>query len=419
MQEEFLHYLFEYQLIENTEFEIISPGLKNNDSGPDFFNSKIRIGETVWAGNVEIHINASDWHKHGHQKDKAYDNIILHLVLKNDKDIFSTKGELIPAFEIKYNSEIYKNYNSLISNSLWVHCEKELPNIDTLTKISFLDKLAIDRLQRKTEFFDQLLEYNNNNWEETFFQALAKGFGGKVNNIPFELLSKSVSLNTILKNRGNILSIEAILYGQSGLLEDDSITDSYYSKLQNEYKFLKQKYQLEAIRPELWKFSKIRPYNFPTIKISLIAQLLNQYNSLFSKVIDCKTIIELETLFEIKASEYWEEHYTFGKASKSLSKRIGKSSKHNLIINTIIPFVYVYATQTNKEELKERCIDWLIAIPPEKNNITKKWEERGFENKNAMESQALIELKNEKCSKHLCLDCRIAHKILTLSWLNN
>lgn len=418
MQEEFLHHLFEYQLIENTEFEIISPGLKNNDSGPDFFNSKIRIGETVWAGNVEIHINASDWYKHGHQTDKAYDNIILHLVLRKDKDIFATTGELIPTFEIKFNPTIYKNYNSLIGNKLWVHCENELSKIDILTKISFLDNLAIERLQRKTKVFEQLLEYNNNNWEETFFQALAKGFGGKVNYIPFELLSKSVNLNTILKNRGNILSIEAILYGQAGLLEDDSVTDSYYSELKKEYKFLKQKYLLENIRPELWKFSKIRPYNFPTIKISLIAQLLNQSNNLFSKILDCKTITELETIFEVKTSEYWEEHYIFGKTSKKLTKRIGESSKHNLIINTVIPFLYVYAEKANKTKLKEKCIDWLNALPPEKNNITKKWEERGFENRNAMESQALIELKNEKCSKHLCLDCRIAHKILTLSWLS-
>jgi len=418
MQEEFLHYLFEYQLIENTEFEIISPGLKNNDSGPDFFNSKIRIGETIWAGNVEIHIKSSDWYRHGHQKDKAYDNIILHLVLEHDKEIISTTDKLIPTFEIKYNLDIFNKYESLIKNNLWVHCQNHIPEIDRFTKISFIDKLAINRLQRKTEAFEELLKYNNNNWEESFFQALAKGFGGKVNYIPFELLSKSVSLKDILKNRGNIKSIEAFLYGQAGLLNNETIKDEYYSELRKEYIFLKQKYQLENIRTELWKFSKIRPYNFPTIKISLIAHLLNGYNNLFSRILDCKTITELEILFEVKASEYWDTHYVFGKTSKKLTKKIGKSSKHHLIINTIIPFLYIYAEKTNKEQLKEQCIDWLTSLPAEKNNISRKWNEIGFESKNAMESQALIELKNENCSKHLCLDCRIAHKILTLSWQN-
>jgi hypothetical protein len=416
MKEEFLHYLFEQQLIDNTEFEIISPGIKNVDAGPDFFNAKIKIGETIWAGNVEIHIQSSDWNRHGHQNDKSYDNIILHLVLKHDVEIYSTSARLIPTYEIKFNQELFNIYDSLIQNKLWVHCENELYQIDAFTKLSYQQSLAIERLERKSKYFEDLLEYNKNDWGETFFQAIAKGIGGKLNQVPFELLAKSVSLKVLSKSRGNLLQIESIIYGQAGLLEDNLENDNYYSDLQKEYKYQKKKNSLTSVRPELWKFSKIRPYNFPTIKIALLAKLINKYQSLLSIIIKCGNIDELEEIFDIEASEYWETHYLFGKESKKLTKKIGKASKHHLIINTIIPFLYVYADKTGKENLKEKSLDWLTKLPDEDNSITRNWEQRGFENTNALQSQALIELKNERCDKHRCLDCRIAHKILTLTW---
>jgi len=414
MQEEFLQYLFEYGLIENTEFEIISSGIKNTDAGPDFFNSKIKIDDTIWAGNVEIHIKSSDWKRHNHHKDKAYDNIILHLVLIHDTEILTTKGVIIPTFEIKYKQEIFDTYESLIYNKLWVHCENDLSKIDSFTKSSYIDSLAIDRLMRKSLFFNQLLEYNNNNWEESFYQALAKGFGGKINQIPFELLAKSVSLKHLAKAKGNILEIEAILFGQAGLLEKEA-DDIYYQNLQQEYRFQRKKLKLENIRTELWKFSKVRPYNFPTLRIALFAQLINTRQSLLSIISECKTINDIENVLEVKASEYWETHYRFSENSKTLNKKLGKASKQHLIINTIIPFLYIYAEQTHQENLKERCLDWLSNLPKEDNNITRKWELLKFENANAMQSQGLIELKNEVCAKHRCIDCRIGHKILTLA----
>jgi len=416
MQETFLHYLFEHQLITNTEFEIISPGTKNTNAGPDFFNAKIKIGSTIWAGNIEIHIHSSDWHKHKHNNDKAYDSIILHLVLIHDQDIYTTKGVLIPTFEIKFNSKLYDKYTQLLQNKTWIHCEKEIKKIDSLTKLSYIESLAIERLKRKNKYFKDLLTYNTNNWEETFYQALAKGFGGKLNAIPFELLTKSIPLNILQKHQNNIIQIEALLFGQSGLLENKSENDVYYNQLQKEYNFLKNKYNLTPIRIELWKFSKIRPYNFPSIKIALFAQLVFKHQNLLSKIIDCSTIEDVKKLFNITASSYWTTHYRFLKDSKELIKTLGYGSIQHLIINILIPFLFTYSESTNKDDIKEKYFNWYSNLDKEDNSITKKWEELNFKNQNAMQSQGLIELKNEKCDKHKCIDCRIGHKILTLSW---
>jgi len=416
MQEAFLHYLFEYQLLTNEEFEIISPGLKNLDAGPDFFNSKIKIGKTIWAGNVEIHILSSDWYKHKHNKDKAYDNIILHLVLQKDKEVYSTNGQLIPSYEVKFDPKLLETYNELIKHKAWIHCENKIQDIDSLTKNSYIDALAIERLQRKSQFFEDLLQFNNNDWEESFFQAISKSFGGKVNGIPFELLAKSVPLKTLLKQQNNLFQIEAILFGQAGFLNKEIVEDEYFNSLKKEYEYLQKKYQLTGVREELFKFSRIRPYNFPTIKIALLSKLISSTHSLFSTVLECKSISDLYTLFTLEASEYWETHYTFGKPSKILKKSLGTASVQHLIINTIIPFLYVYSEKTNQIGVKEKCIEWFSELEPEENSITRKWEELRFENLNALTSQGLIELKNEKCNKHMCLDCRIGHKILTLAW---
>lgn len=416
MQEAFLHYLFEYQLLTNSEFEIISPGQKNKNAGPDFFNAKIKIGDTIWAGNVEIHILSSDWKRHKHDNNKAYDNIILHLVLHNDCDIYSTKGEFIPSFEMKFNQQLLQSYKELLKNKAWIHCENKIKKVDTLTKNSLIDTLAIERLQRKSLFFEELLQFNNNDWEESFFQAITKSFGGNINSIPFELLAKSIPLKILYKHKNNLFQIESLLYGQAGFLNDENFVDEYYSSLKKEYEYLKKKYQLTSIRKDLFKFSRIRPYNFPTIKLALLSQLIASTNALLSNIIDCKSIDDLYIVFDLKASDYWLNHYIFGKISGPLKKSLGNASIQHLIINTIIPFLYVYSEKTTQEEIRGRCIEWFTEIKPEQNNITKKWEELGFQNQNAMASQGLIELKNEKCNKHMCLDCRIGHKILTLSW---
>jgi len=416
MKEEFLHYIFESQKLSNSEFEIISSGQQNLDAGPDFFNAKIKIDNMVWVGNVEIHLRSSDWYKHSHHKDKAYDNIILHLVAIDDKVIYSTEGKLIPTYEMKYDKRIYESYEKLLSNNSWIHCDNEIKEIDQITKLSYIESLAIERLQRKSNRFEELLEFNNNHWEETFYQAISEGFGSKVNSIPFELLSKNTPLTILQKHRDNLFQIEAILFGQAGFLNSALPEDEYYALLQKEYNYLKNKYHLEAIRTELWKFSKVRPSNFPSVKIALLAQLIQSHQSILSKILDCKTLSDLNKLLDVSASSYWETHYKFGKISHKRKKRLGKISKQHLIINTIVPFLYLYSRKTLKTHIKERCLEWLEDLEEETNNITNRWINRGFENNNAMQSQGLIELKNEKCNKHKCIDCRIGHKILTLAW---
>lgn len=416
MQENFLHYLFEQKLIKNTEFEIISSGQKNLDAGPDFFNAKIKIDDTIWAGNVEIHINASDWIKHKHNKDKAYDNIILHLVFNNDVELFSTHGTLIPTFKILFDQQLLENYEALLSSKTWVHCQEKLFKVDLFTKINYTESLAIERLERKSLYFEQLLAFNQNDWENAFFQAIAKGFGSRLNQVAFELLAKSLPLKILLKHKTSLRQIEALLFGQAGFLNQGIVEDNYFNDLKKEYLFLQKKYNLEPIRFELWKFSKIRPYNFPSIKIALFSQYLYQNQAYLSSISECKSIQEVQDIFNVKASSYWDNHYNFGKKSKALNKSMSAHSIEHLLINTIIPFLFMYTSKMQLSHLQEQYLEWLMQITAEKNNITKEWEKLGFENKNALQSQGLIELKNEKCSKHQCIDCRIGHQILTLLW---
>jgi len=414
MKEAFLHYIFEQGLLENNEFQIISSGTKNTDAGPDFFNAKIKIGDTIWAGNVEIHIKASDWEKHQHHKDPAYDNIILHLVWENDTKIYNTKGKEIPSFVMKFSPLLYQKYEALIKSKHWLPCHNEWAKISSLNKTFLLDALAIERLSKKSSYYLQLIQNNDNDWDEAFYQAIGRGLGGKVNAIPFEFLTQSISLKTLLKHKNNILQIEALLFGQAGMLEEKK-DDIYYQKLQKEYIFLQKKYSLKPINTVSWKFSKIRPYSFPTLRISQLAQIINKHGRLFNLILNNLSLKILQNFFSVTATEYWETHYQFETKSISRRKKIGLTSFYHIMINTIIPFFFAYAQKIDDEKLKTNLLNLLTQIPPEKNNIITQWKKYGINPLNALESQAIIELKNEYCKQERCIDCKIAHKILTLS----
>ncbi len=414
MTEAFLQYLFEHQLLENKEFEVLSPGYKNKDAGPDFFNAKIKLDDIVWAGNVEIHINASDWNKHQHFKDKSYNNIILHLVLNKDTEVKNSVEEIVKTKEIKYNKTLYKKYLDLMNSEQWVHCQEDISNVDSFIVHQQIESLSIERLQRKSEQFEALIRYNKNDYESAFFQALAIGFGGKVNAIPFELIAKETPLKILLKNRHRLESIEALLLGQSGILEDVEEEDAYLKEMQQEYAFLKHKYQLNPIRKELLKYSKIRPSGFPDVKLAYLAQLIYRHSASLALFYECKTLNEVKSLLELKASDFWDTHYKIGVSSKPRKKKMGKGAVNHLIINVIIPFLYIYSEKNGAST--EHYLDWMQEMKSEKNNITEQWKRLGIKSENALESQGLIELKKEFCKKHLCLDCKIGHKILTLSW---
>ncbi|MCK4661287.1 MAG: DUF2851 family protein [Bacteroidales bacterium] len=419
INEEFLQFIWRNKLFKNKSLrtiagenvEIINVGETNNDAGPDFFNAKIKTNNTIWAGNVEIHVNSSDWYKHSHHLDKSYDNVILQVVKKYDKEIFRSNGESIPTIELKYSDDLFCNYNKLLKSENWIPCEKKFGKVDKFLIDFWLNSLTIERLEKKSNEIRLILERNKNNWEETFYQYLAKNFGFKVNSQPFEMLAKSIPLKYLAKHKNNLLQLEAILFGQAGMLSKE-INDNYYLKLQKEYYFLKNKFQLVAIDEYLWKFLRIRPSNFPTIRIAQFANLVYKSSGLFSKIIEIKNFNDIKQLFEINASEYWDCHYTFTKKSKKRKKQLGNTAFNNIIINTIIPFLFIYSKAKDNELYKDLSLKFLEELPAENNSIISNWKSIGIKVPNAYYSQSLIQLKNEYCKFKKCLQCQIGNKII-------
>jgi len=419
MKEEFLQFIWKYKLYNKTGLqstnndgiEVLNEGSQNLDSGPDFFNAKIKIKDTVWAGNVEIHINSSDWYTHKHHQDKAYDNVILQVVYNHDREVFRTNGQLIPTLELRFDQNLLSNYDSLLSEETWIPCQEEVNRVDSFTMANWLEKLTIERLQEKSIKINEQLDQTNNSWEESFYIQVARNFGFKLNADPFEQLAKSLPLKTLAKHKNNLFQIEALLYGQAGFLMEES-GDAYYLRLKKEYIYLKRKFDLKPIEKHTWKFLRSRPGNFPTIRIAQFSSLIHNSTALFSKVMDTSTMKEFFNLFKLKPSEYWETHYQFNKESVKKEKPIGKSAIDILLINTIIPFLFVYGKSKGLPKLQEKAIQLLEEIKPEKNTIISKWDELGLKASNAFETQALIQLKNKYCSHKKCLNCRIGNLII-------
>lgn len=421
MKEDFLHYVWKYKLFDtsnllttnNEAITIINSGMHNTDAGPDFFNGKIQIGDTVWAGNIEIHIDSSDWLAHQHQHDKAYENVVLHVVFNDDKVIYDANNNPIPTLELKHlvSDKLIAKNQYLQNSKDWIPCQNQIAGVDDFTVKTWLNRLAVERLERKSEEIQITLQQNKNDWEQTFYQYLFKYFGLKVNALPFEQLAKNTSVK-IAEKHNQLISIEALYYGQAGYLEEN-INDEYYLRLQKEYQFLKAKFSLNPIDKSLWKLLRLRPANFPTIRISQLANLLNQQTRLFAKVLEINTVKELEQLFKTTTSAYWKNHYQFGvEAEKSSTKKVGKTLINTLIINVVVPFLFVYGKQKQDEKLMDKALQFLESIKSESNSIISKWEELNVISSNAMHSQALLELKNNYCSQKKCLNCNIGSKIL-------
>ncbi len=421
LPEEFLQYIWENRLFYTDNLttttgervEVVKTGQRNSDSGPDFFNAKIKIGETVWAGNVEIHKKSSDWQKHNHQNDMAYDSVILHVVETDDSPVKRANNKTIPTLLLKYPERLRINYQNLLDAQTWIACQNQFHKVNPVVLQLGFNRLMIERLEDKTGEILERLEQNNNDWNETFYQVLAKMFGFKVNAIPFELLAKSLSLKTLAKHKNSLLQLEALLFGNAGLLNTQLLGDSYFLQLRNEYSFLYKKYKLKGIESHLWKFMRLRPGNFPTIRISQLAALIYRSHGLFSKIIEIDKIDELKKLFEVSASEYWNSHYNFNKLSKRNSKKgLGETSVNILIINIVIPFLFVYGEKQNRDYLKNRALEFLEQLPPERNSIISNWKKLGIETRSAFETQALLQLKNIYCKKKKCLNCQIGVKIV-------
>ncbi len=420
MTEEFLQFVWEQRLFDTTclytlkgeKVEILETGIRNDNAGPDFFNARIRLGETLWAGNVEIHIHSSDWYKHGHQNDRTYDNIILHVVQKQDKPVFRADGEAIPTLELRYPERLGENYRKLMEAKSWIPCQEKFSQTDRFTlKIGF-NRLMIERLQEKTGEITDRHTRNNHNWNETFYQILARNFGFKTNALPFEMVARAMPSSIPGKHRNNLHQLEALFFGQSGLLHEELLGDDYFLELRREYDFLAKKYDLHPLSGHIWKFHRMRPVNFPTLRIAQFAALFHHSEALFSYVTGTSDIREIRKLFQVAASPYWNTHFRFNLPSPEQEKHLGNEATDNLIINTLVPFIFVYGDQTHADHLKDRALMWLDKIPAEGNSVISRWAALGAIPESAFESQALLQLKNKYCDKRRCLECHIGAKLV-------
>ena len=421
MKEDFLQFIWKHGLylkdkLETTDgepLEIISAGQSNFDSGPDFFNARVRIGQTSWAGNIEIHQKSSHWYQHKHDSDAAYDNVILHVVELHDKSV-QVKNHQLPTLVLGYRDEILNNYENLLKSKHWIACQERLSEVDPFILRFWFSSLMIERLESKTGEIVKLLDQNKNNWNETFYQLLARNFGMKTNALPFELLAKSLPLTILSKHKNDLFQIEALLFGQSGLLNETLLGDDYFLSLRKEYSFMYKKYGLSGIESHLWKFMRMRPINFPTVRIAQLAKLIHHSSALFSHILETEDMDELRKLFKVKASEYWDTHYRFNKLSEeNHPKALGESAFNNLVINTIVPLLFVYGDQHMDQGMKDRALLLLEQLDAEDNQIIRKWNEAGIESRTAFETQALLQLKNNYCDQKRCLNCQLGAKIIT------
>ncbi|MFV0554099.1 MAG: DUF2851 family protein [Mangrovibacterium sp.] len=421
MKEEFLHFLWKHKLYDQQAMctqsgktlQVISPGFQNNDAGPDFTNARIIIDETVWVGNVEIHLKASDWKRHRHHEDKAYDSVILHVVAEDDLAVQSTEGEAIETFCMSYSPILANNYRSLLQNDQSIRCERKIKLLPSINIQFWLNRLIVERLEQKTELIKTDLERSTNNWNEVFYWFLAKSFGFKVNALPFELLAKALPLKILAKHQENIFQLEALLFGTAGLLHHPKVaSDDYLEKLRKEYAFLQQKYQLKPLQAHLWKFARMRPLSFPTVRLAQFAKLIHQSYALFSKVIEIDDLIILRKLLAVQTSDYWETHFQFGNASARHIKNLGVNSINGLLINTIVPFLFVYGMAQDDDKLKERAMRFLEELPAEQNSIISDWSLAGIAPSSALQSQALLQLHKVYCLPKRCLQCAIGTGIV-------
>jgi len=420
MTEEFLVHIWKYGLFNRNsmvsdtgeKIEVISLGEMNPNAGPDFLNARIRIGDTLWAGNIEIHINSSDWKKHKHDKDKSYDNVILHVVLNADEPVMRTNASRIPAVVLQFDKNLYANYITLIGNKSWIPCQLHIPKIDSFLIHTLLSSILVERLQAKTGRIDQMLEQYNNSWEEVFYIQLARNFGFSINAEPFEQLARSLPLQCLAKHKNNLIQTEALLFGQAGFLEKE-LDDNYYQKLKAEFRHLSNKFNLKPVDVQQWKFLRLRPVNFPTIRLAQFASLIHTSSGLFRKIIETETLNALQNIFSVKTSDYWETHYQFGINAVKKTKTLGKEAINIILINTVIPLMFQYGCKTGNEKLKTRAVDLLTRMPAEKNAVTRRWIKSGINVESAFDSQALLQLYNNYCIKKQCLHCMIGNKIIT------
>lgn len=403
-------------MVTNTgkKVRVVDPGLLNTDAGPDFFNAKIEIDGHMWVGNVEMHYRATDWKRHHHDSDKAYDSVILHVVAKDDAPVRRTNGELIPQLVLEVSPQFNADYASLVGATIEVPCATKIKQVPHLTIVEWVEGLAFERLHGKVERIHQLLDSFNGSWEDVCYVTLARNFGFGINNDAFERLARRTPLRLLGKHSDSVLQIEALLFGQAGMLDAQKPgMDSYYNQLCTEYAFLSNKFQLTPMEKESWKLFRIRPQNFPYRRIAMLAQFIEGGFRMMNRILEAEGEKEMRALFEVELSGYWTKHYTFGKPNERATATLSRSSTDIILINTVAPLLYAYGELTGNYEMTDKAIKLLEDFRAESNSIVSHFVAYGIDCPDALTSQALVQLKREYCDARKCIYCKIGHHLLS------
>lgn len=416
MNERLLQFIWQFQYYnkadlftaEGTSLLVLHPGTFNSNQGPDFSAARIRIGDTTWAGNIELHVKASHWNGHQHSNDKNYRNIILHVVWEQDVLLQQPFQTLV--LQDRVSKLLLEKYQVMMTGSRFIACEKQLSSVSHLVLASWKERMLVERLQQKSQLVFECLRQNNDHWEECFWWMLAKNFGAKVNSTAFEHIARSIPLNILAKHKSQVLQTESLLFGQAGLLENN-FTEDYPRLLQREYKMLKTKYRLQQPGQPLF-FLRMRPANFPTVRLAQLAMLVHQSRHLFAAVRECDTAAGLRQLLDVTANDYWHYHYNFDEPAAFKKKTLGRQMIDNILINTIAVMLFAYGIYRNEERYRIKALQWLETVAAEKNSITNGFLQNGIHCKTAFDSQSLIQLKHHYCDAKKCLDCAIGNSLL-------
>lgn len=417
--EQLLHYVWKHKIFPLKELktttgqqvEVIDTGLANTNAGPDFFNAKLKLDGVLWIGNIEIHERSSDWFKHGHHADAGYNSVILHIASEIDTEISRSNGERIPQIQLICPEAVRTNYKELLETDSYPPCYRIIPSLPPFTAHSWMTALQMERFEQKATLLNERLKRCQGNWEDAFFITLARNFGFGLNGDAFETWAHRLPFRAVDKHRNDLFQIEAIFFGQAGILED-SDGDGYYLRLKKEYTYLQHKFGLIPMDASLWRFLRLRPANFPHIRIAQLACLYHRAYGLLSRIMETETLQGVRDILKGGTSEYWLTHYTFGGSSPSRPKTLSNTSLDLLIINTVVTFLYAYGLHKGNRVLCARAGSFLEELKAENNYITRMWEQCGMKASNAADSQALIQLKKEYCDKKKCLYCRIGYEYL-------
>ena len=411
------HKIFPLKMLQTAtgeSVEVIDAGLPNTNAGPDFFNAKLKIGGTLWVGNIEVHTLASDWMRHGHDKDAAYDNVILHVAETVDCEVFRANGAPVPQLQLSCPESVRRHYDELSHTEIYPPCYSILSSLPKLTVHSWLSALQVERFEQKARAIAARLERYNNHWEDVFFITLARNFGFGLNGDAFEAWASRLPFRAIDKHRDDLFQVEAFFFGQAGLLDEElPDADGYYLKLQKEFRYLQHKFELSVpMTATQWRFLRLRPGNFPHVRLAQLANLYYKERSLFSRIMEADTLEAVRKLLTVTTSPYWEEHFNFRKVSSSRGKQVGKNAQNLIVINTVIPFLYAYGLHKADELLCERATGFLESLKAEDNHIIRHWSGAGLPVSTAADSQALLQLQKEYCDKKDCLRCRFGFEYL-------